>query len=60
MKCFHPQCNRSAPEHTLYRINAKGVAGIWACFQHLKDTDAEPLAYTVVHLINILEVGRKI
>jgi hypothetical protein len=24
----------------LYRINAKGVPGIWACAKHIKQTDA--------------------
>jgi hypothetical protein len=40
--CFHPQCNRGpgTTGHTVYRINAKGVPGIWACEEHRADTDA--------------------
>lgn len=40
--CFHPMCNKSLPEHTLFRMNAKGVEGIWACWEHKKNTDAKP------------------
>lgn len=29
---------------TVYRINAKGVPGIWACERHLKQTDAAPIS----------------
>lgn len=38
MKCFHPMCNdRSA----LFRVNAKGEKGMWACSKHIKQTDAK-------------------
>ena len=39
MKCF--RCERAAPEFTLYRINAKGRPGIWACAEHRIETDTE-------------------
>lgn len=39
MKCF--ECERAAPQFTLYRINAKGRPGIWACAEHRIETDAE-------------------
>lgn len=55
MKCFHPQCDRIAPKHTLYRINTKGVCGICACIEHKKNTDAKPLPDDVDKLIKILE-----
>lgn len=28
---------------TVYRVNATGVPGIWACENHIKQTDAPPL-----------------
>jgi hypothetical protein len=53
--CFHPQCNRGlATGHTVYRINAKGQLGIWACEEHRKDTDA-PRDPELDRIINILE-----
>jgi len=33
MKCC--LCSRSAPTNTLYRVNEKGVPGIWACEIHI-------------------------
>jgi len=39
VKCFHPMCNK--PFGTaLFRVNVKGVKGIWACEEHMKNTDA--------------------
>jgi len=39
MKCF--RCTRAAPQHTLYRVNQKGVLGIWACAEHRLEPDSE-------------------
>lgn len=39
MKCFHPMCTVRAPQGTLFRVNAKGQPGIWACRIHIKNTD---------------------
>jgi hypothetical protein len=39
MKCF--KCEKAAPVFTLYRVNAKGVPGIWACEQHRLERDSE-------------------
>lgn len=41
MKCFHVGCHRSAPQYTLFRVNQKGVPGIWACEEHRIETDRE-------------------
>lgn len=42
----------------LFRINAKGVPGLWACRKHLKQTDA-PAIDPVVDLIVGAVEGRK-
>lgn len=41
-RCFYPLCTVS-PETggTLSRVNAKGQPGIWACREHIKQTDAK-------------------
>jgi hypothetical protein len=39
MKCF--KCDARAPYATLYRVNAKGQPGIWACFKHRIEPDRE-------------------
>ena len=39
MKCF--RCNAQAPHATLYRVNAKGRPGIWACFDHQVEKNSE-------------------
>jgi hypothetical protein len=39
MKCF--KCEKAAPLFTLYRVNAKGRPGIWACQQHRIERDSE-------------------
>lgn len=39
MKCF--RCDKSAPAHTLYRVNAKGRPGIWACKDHRLEPDMD-------------------
>ena len=42
MKCCI--CHRGPHDGvSLFRVNAKGVAGIWACKKHLKQTDAPPI-----------------
>lgn len=41
MKCFRPWCQRCAPYDTLYRVNAKGKPGIWACNEHRIEPDME-------------------
>lgn len=40
MKCF--ACDRRGPEHSLFRVNAKGQPGIWACWEHKRNADAMP------------------
>jgi hypothetical protein len=41
-------CGRTMAEGaTLYRVNAKGQPGIWACAKHINDTDSKPDAETV-------------
>jgi hypothetical protein len=37
IRCFYPMCNES---DELFRVNAKGVEGVWACRHHVKNTDA--------------------
>ena len=46
------------PSATLFRINAKGVPGLWACSKHLKQTDAPTLDPGLVELTRILEGGK--
>jgi len=41
MKCFYPMCDKRAPRDSLFRVNAKGQSGIWACSDHIKNTDAK-------------------
>lgn len=41
MKCFHPMCTVTPQTGgTLFRINAKGQPGLWACREHRANTDA--------------------
>ena len=40
----------------VFRINAKGVTGIWACEKHLKQTDAPPVDPLVTEICKA--VGR--
>ncbi len=55
LKCFHPSCTVSPRTGgAVYRINAKGVDGIWACAQHMKNTDAPPPAPDVVALVDAI------
>jgi len=39
---------------SLYRINEKGVPGIWACMKHLKQTGA-PVDPELDELVRVLE-----
>lgn len=41
MKCFHPMCTATAPKSALFRVNAKGQTGVWACRAHIRNTDAK-------------------
>jgi len=45
----------TTPSVTLFRINAKGQPGLWACGKHLKQTDAPPLDPDLAELTRILE-----
>ena len=46
-------CNKSAPFVTLFRVNEKGVPGIWACYEHWpKDKrDADPELDRIVKVL---------
>lgn len=52
MKCFF--CERSVHEHTLFRVNEKGVKGIWACREHMAQTDAavDPIVREIADIID--------
>jgi len=41
MKCHIKGCHKEAPQDTLYRVNAKGRPGIWACDKHRLEPDTE-------------------
>jgi len=41
MNCHKRGCDKRAPENTLYRVNAKGRPGVWACHEHRLEPDAE-------------------
>ena len=48
-------CQKSVTEvGVLYRVNAKGVPGIYACKQHLAQTDAPKPDEEVEELANII------
>lgn len=56
--CFYPGCNRNpADGHAVFRINATGQLGVWACKQHRSHTDA-PRDDEVDEITDILS-GRK-
>ncbi len=40
---------------TVYRINAKGMKGRWACEEHYKQFDALPIDPTVLKITKALE-----
>lgn len=52
MKCLF--CDRAGPEYTLFRINEKGVKGIWACREHLAQTDVavDPIVREIADIID--------
>lgn len=50
MRCF--RCEKSAPEHTLYRVNAKGRPAVWACRSHRLEPDME-LDATIAEIENM-------
>jgi hypothetical protein len=56
MKCFHPLCTVQTPQGTLFRVNEKGVPGIWACRIHIKQTDAK-IAPEVDSVVRAIEGG---
>lgn len=56
MKCFHPMCSVSpATGGALFRINAKGEVGIWACRAHMAGTDAPPIDPAVDDIVRIVQ-----
>lgn len=55
MKCFHPMCTISpSTGGALFRVNAKGQPGIWACREHIKQTDAK-VAPEVDGLVKVIQ-----
>lgn len=52
MKCFRVECSKSAPKDTLFRVNHKGVPGIWACREHRIERDLE-----LERIVDALERG---
>jgi hypothetical protein len=51
--CF---CERGPQDGvTVYRVNAKGEAGIWACREHRQQADAPPTDPEVQRLVNAIE-----
>lgn len=55
-KCIHPMC-RVSPRTggQVFRVNAKGQPAIWACREHLRQTDAQPIHETVDLLARAVE-----
>lgn len=43
---------------TLYRINAKGQPGLWACDRHYGQTDGPPRSEENMAIVRVLE-GKK-
>lgn len=39
---------------SLFRVNKKGVAGIWTCEKHISQTDAPPIDSTVKKIADAL------
>lgn len=61
MKCFYPRC-QSAPWTNgkgLWRINATGNDGVWACDDHRRNTDA-PKDDQVEEIVAILSGERSV
>ena len=38
----------------VYRINEYGIEGIWACSQHIKQTDAPPVPEDVRRIVRAI------
>jgi hypothetical protein len=55
MKCLFCQ-KGPAQGVNLFRVNAKGQPGVWACQKHIGQTDAKPDAETL-EIVNILSKG---
>ena len=44
---------------TVYRLNKKGVPGVWACKEHVVNSDRQPLDPELVEQVAVLErLGR--
>lgn len=53
MKCCI--CQKGLSEGvTLHRVNEKGVAGIWACSKHYKQTDGKPIDPDVALIVKAI------
>lgn len=58
-KCFYPLCTVSPRTGgSVFRINAKGQPGVFACREHMKQTDAAPIHPDVDRVVSVIE-GRK-
>ena len=53
-RCF---CCHKTPNDgvTLYRINAKGGAGIWSCRKHMAQTDAPPIDPAIDQIVAVIQ-----
>lgn len=57
MKCFHPECDRAPHKgDNLYRQNAKGEPGVFACAQHSRPV-ADELVRTVAQVQQLRRCG---
>jgi hypothetical protein len=57
MKCVI--CKRGPLQGvTVFRINAKGQPGLWACKKHIGQTDAPPIDPVVDEIVSI--IGRSL
>lgn len=51
MQCF--ACGRDVSKHTLFRINEKGVTGVWACRDHVPDDmKVDPVVREIADIID--------
>lgn len=41
MKCYKEGCKAAAPYNTLFRVNQKGITGVWSCAGHVLQHDRE-------------------
>lgn len=49
-------CNKGPREGvTVYRVNPKGVPGIWRCPAHLTNAQAERIDSTVITVVTAIE-----